>query len=220
MSNQREKFLSDARARWTAAIEAAIGDNLPARSEWTDLTAMRQVMEPFMGEAMGHTFLPTGGGMDMRSVRLGHEKGTLELRPGGRTGYIFKPTSLAINYFAAEPAQSFIFIHCAPLKPTGVYGHPVGDQEEVTEISRGDYRVRPVWDRGYLDHDDGGREIPLPDSARVVCRFLKGSFMIAGNGSLWNGTAHTYDGEHDKLGEAGVRDLIERAIKAKQEPSA
>jgi hypothetical protein len=212
--SNREQLLAAGRERWRTALHEALGDTPATRSEWTDLNEMPNVLAPFMGKGVGHTYLPTGGGMDMVAASVGRERGTLELRPGRRAAYIFKPTRLMIHYFAQAPAQSFVYITTAPLKASGVYDYNIDDMEELVEIAPRDYRERVVWDQGYIGHDECGDEIPIPEDARLALRFLRGHFMIVGHGSVWNGTPHTYDGEHNQLGEQGVRDLIQSVITA------
>lgn len=211
--SKHENFLEEGRERWVAALHEALGKNPAAMSQWTDLDRMPKVLAPFMGQGLNHTYFPTGGGLTMDSVALGHERGTIEFRPtSGEAAYICKPTKLAIHYFANDPAQSFVYLTCAALKPTGTYDYAVDGQEELVETSPGEYHPRVVWDQGFLDHDEYGDEKPLPHGSRLALRFLRGNFMLVGNGSFWNGNAHTYDGEHDKLGEDQVHKLIEQVI--------
>lgn len=208
----REDFLQQGRQRWRDAMAEALGPAPAERSEWTDLEQISTVLAPFTKKGVGHLYLPTGGGQEPTGVRLGREKGTIEFRIGKRTAYVTKPARLVIHYFEEAPAQSFVFIEGAKLKPSGVYDKLTTDSEELVEVSPGDLRERAVWDRGFADMDQYGDEIPLPDSARLIMRFLRGGFAIVGTGSIWNGTAATYDGEHDELGEAEMRKLIQAVI--------
>src|SRR4051812_45586166 len=99
-SDSREAFLAEGRARWRAALREALGANPAATSAWTDLPPMPRVLAHFMGSGVGHTYLPTGGGMEMTAVALGRERGTLEFRAGKKSAYILRPTRLAIHYFS------------------------------------------------------------------------------------------------------------------------
>jgi len=211
MAAGRDEYLEECRQRWGAAMRNALGSSPANRSEWQDPSAMIDVLRHFLGKGVQHTYLPTGGGMTMEGVGLGHERGTIELRPAKRVAYLLKPERMSINYFPQAPAQSFIFITTKPLKQTDVYDHQLSrEQEEVVELGPCDYRPRSAWDHGEVEIN--GQLHDLPGDARLVCRFLGGSFMMVGEGSFWNGHPNTYDGEHDQLGEAKVRALIERII--------
>jgi serine/threonine-protein kinase len=210
----REEYLAEQRAAWVAALQGLFGSSPPERAEWTDLDGMIGVLSQLLKPEMHHVYLPTGGGMSMKSVSRGNERGTLALHPNKRTTYLLKPRKMTVHYFADAPAQSFLFIETDKLEQSGTYDHKIkGGSEELVEIGPGDYRERSVWDAGYDGHDEGGDEIPLPKSAKLVIRFFKGGFAIVGQGSVWNGTAATYDGEHDKLGQEPMRELIDKAIK-------
>jgi hypothetical protein len=212
VTQSNDEFLEQGRQRWRDALATALGPTPLERSEWTDLNQMSAVLGPFTKKGVGHLYLPTGGGQSPTGVRLGREQGTLEFRIGKRTAYVIKPRRLIVHYFNGAPAQSFVFIEGAKLKPSGIYDRLISDSEELVEVSPGDLRDRAVWDRGFADVDEYGDELPLPDSARIVVRFLRGGFAIVGHGSVWNGPAATYDGEHDRLGEAEMRKLIQMVI--------
>lgn len=213
MSSQ-EEFLEGCRLAWSQRMEDLLGAKPAARSEWCDVRSMLEVLAPFLEPNLGHLYLPTGGGQTMTAAQEGNEPGTIEfLMSSGKAAYIFKPRTLSVNYFAEDPAQSFIYIACDKLDPTGVYEHDLEGQEEVVETSPMTYHPRVVWDQGYIGIDQDGEEIPLPDEARLAMRFLGGDAMLVSNGSYWNGNARTYGGEHNRVGEDKVRELVSEMIR-------
>ena len=80
------------------------------------------------------------------------------------------------------------------------------------EIRPGDYRPRSLWDEGNLGYDERGRELPLPKEARLVIRWFGGGVLIVAKGSIWNGIAATYDGRHDRMTPAEVREAIQGCL--------
>lgn len=214
MTDEHEQWLIQQRKAWVAALKQVLGPNPATRSEWTDLDDMVAVLEPLLIKEQHHVYLPTGGGQSMIAVEEGNERNTLALYPNERVRYLLKPRTLTIHYFPDAPEQSFVFIETKKLKPSGIYDHEITDgQEEVLELSPGDYQDRSAWDAGYCGRDEEGDEIPLPDTATLVCRFLEGSFAIVGEGSFWNSASGTYDGEHSQLGQDRMREAIEGGIK-------
>lgn len=67
-------------------------------------------------------------------------------------------------------------------------------REEVVEFSRGKYQDRGVWDRGFLDDNDRGYEIPLARDTRLLVRWLNGRMLFVSNG-----VSVTYDGRDDRM---------------------
>ena len=79
-----------------------------------------------------------------------------------------------------------------------------------------EYYDHELWDRGYMNYDESGREIPLPEDAHVVVRLLRGKILIVAKTSLWNSESATYDGRHDTMTTARIRDIIERSLEPSQ----
>jgi hypothetical protein len=72
---------------------------------------------------------------------------------------------------------------------------------------------RLIWDRGFLDHDENGDEIPIPRHARLTVRWLQGKVLLVAKGSLWNSDPATYDGRHNGMTAAQIRSTIERSLR-------
>lgn len=221
-----EEFHQRARAEWDRAIASITSPGDPPTMVWRGLADIIAALEPFMGDGRNHAHLPTGGGQDFAAVRRAAEPGCLEFRVGRRTGYIVKPELLTLERIDA-PGNSFLLLELDELAPSGVYHvEPDEDEdaeeinrrrlergsEELLELSPGEYEDRSLWDRGFLDYDEDGREVPMPDEARIVVRFFRGSILFVAKGSLWNGSPRTYDGEHDRLSSDMIRATIEGAL--------
>lgn len=220
-----QEFHRERRDAWDRAIASLAGPKSPPTIAWKGRADIAAALEPFMGVNNNHAHLPTGGGMDFEAVRRSAEPGCLEFLAGGRTGYIVKPRKLTLERIDS-PGNSFLLLELDELEPTGTYEDDENEaeneeiekrdrgSEELLELSPGEYEERSLWERGFLGYDEGGREIPMPDEARIVVRWLRGKILFVAKGSLWNGSPHTYDGEHDKLSAVEIRRAIERALAA------
>jgi len=220
-----DDFHESSRAAWDAAVASVIsGPAAPASIVWHGHEAISQALAPFMGENRNHAHLPTGGGLDFLSVGPSAEPGCLEFMVGDRVVEIMKPRSLTLERIDSA-GNSFLLLELDNLDPSGVYDtdenesdgdndaeHAELSSEEVLEVAPADYVSRDVWDRGFLDHDETGDEIPIPDDARLAVRWLKGKVLLVAKGSLWNGDPATYDGRHNGMTAAQIRRTIERSL--------
>lgn len=208
----RDEQLRKFRHRWADAITQTLGTSPQAHTEWMGPSPIVGALAPFEGSGRNHVLIPTGGGMDMESVELAtFEKGCIEISVSERWVWVIKPRLLEFEYIAEDPHQSFFFLHADTMTPTGVY-EEVEESEHVLELSPGDYVSRDIWEQGFVDHDETGREIPIPSSARLVDRWFAGKFMVVAKGSIWNGIPATYDGRHNKMSAAQIREAIGRIL--------
>ena len=70
-----------------------------------------------------------------------------------------------------------------------------------------DYRPLSVWDHGLVDEQ--GRELPLPDTARAVSRWLQpAAFLVVCKASTYNLCNPTYDGRHSLVSEEIFREIM------------
>jgi serine/threonine-protein kinase len=79
----------------------------------------------------------------------------------------------------------------------------ISPYEELVEIDSGKYVERFNWEEGEFDGE------PLPEQARLICRYLRGSFVIFSTRSIYNLVPDTYDGRHDTMSEQEFRTYIE-----------
>jgi hypothetical protein len=207
-----EEFDKRNKGAWGIAIEQAFRGSPPVSGRWEDISSMRRVLKPFMGANLNHTMLPGGGGLDMESIAPSPEPGCLELRPGRRMADMFCPTALFFEYFPESPWNSFFLLEAKALKPCGVYENSDGQYEEVLEIAPGKYVDRCAHDTGVLDYDSVGNPVPVPADARIVSRHLGGKFLIVAKRSIWNRATATYDGRHNRMTSAEIREQIQSVV--------
>jgi hypothetical protein len=119
-----------------------------------------------------HLLLPGGGGMDILKLGLSHERGCIEFSVGPRVAYVVRPQRLIFENIGGSPKDSFFLLELDILAPSGIYQELTLDYEELVETAPAEYLDREAWDRGYVDHDEMGDEIPLPSHARLITRYL------------------------------------------------
>lgn len=212
MSRSREQFLADVRAFWTKAI-ADVGASQMTTVTWTGASRIGEALDHFLGENVNHAHYPTGGGFDWRSREEVQERDCLALKVENRLVDIFRPERMILEHFPDRVQESFLLIELATLEAnpvTGVYR----DSQEYVEVPGYDCFERSVWDAGYIGYDEDGREIPIPEDARLVERWLSGKILVVAKGSRWNSSPRTYDGRHAQMRSDEIRDAIESSIRA------
>lgn len=218
-------FHQQTRHAWASAVNAINPDSAPSLS-WEGISTIRTKLAPFMGPSANHAHLPSGGGRDFLSANASNEERCIDFSVGSHSSYVAKPRRLTLERIALAPAESFLLLELDILHPCGVYEprdrndtadsiyDRVSRYEEVLEIAPREYLDRRIWDDGHLGYDENGDEIPLPSDARLVIRCLRGKILFVCKTSMWNGTSSTYDGRHNQMTAADIRQVIERSIKA------
>src|SRR5262245_18825621 len=163
-----DEFHERSRAAWDAAVARISGPGAAATIVWRGRQEIIQALAPFMGQNCNHAHLPTGGGLDFLSIGPSVEPGCLEFM-SDRVVQIMKPRSLTLERIDSA-GNSFLLFELDDLNPSGVYeadknemdGDNDADRadlssEELLELAPAYYVSRDVWNRGFLDHDDGVR---------------------------------------------------------------
>ena len=190
---------------WKEIIGEIFPTGVPQHCEWSGLNQIVSILNIIGSrENSNHMFYPTGGGMDIESAKLSTEKGCIEIFTG--LTEILKPKCLSFQSFNND-RWNYFRIDTDALQPSGIYGE-VGDEvsEELTELEPLHYVPRSHWDSEEYNGD------PLPKGARVLTRYLKGSFVIFSKSSPYNQHPTTYDGRHDKMNAEQFRSYIEGVI--------
>lgn len=165
------------------------------------------MLAPFAECGANRFLLPTGGGVDVASVRRSSEDGCIELVIRDRMAYVVRPKRVTLEHFPDAPLETFLLVELDELEPTGVYEGLARSVEELIEVDR-EYVERSHWDEGTLGEDEDGDPRPLPRDARLVVRFFGGKIMVVSKGSIWNGIPATYDGRHSRMEAAEIRRQI------------
>lgn len=186
------------------------GETVPDHCEWTDINDIINVLNK-IGKInnSNHTFFPGSGGLDLDSAELSNEPGCIELDLNGLIE-IVKPEKLVYEKIEDNHEWSYFRLETLPFAGSGLYELPKDFYyEEVVELRPGKFISRSAWDAQEYNGE------PLPKSARVVSRLIKGgALVIFKKMSYYNHNSATYDGRHETLGAAGFKQHIMDAFKA------
>jgi serine/threonine protein kinase len=192
---------------WSRIQQQIFPSAIPQRVFWKNVSQVMSILN-ILGEIknLNHTFFPDGGGLDLESARPSIEKGCIELKCNGLV-QIVKPIRLIFESFAADPQWNYFRLETGVLAPKIKHKKRVFSYEPFTEISPGKYVEYSAWD----NNEFNGK--PLPEKARPVTRYLKGSFVIFCKRSFYNKNHSTYDGRHNKMTTDQFRKYIDLCIK-------
>jgi hypothetical protein len=155
-------------------------------------------------------FFPDGGGLDLRDAQFAAETGCALI--DAQLNYIVRPKTLHFEHFPDFPDWSYFYLETAPLPLSGVHETPPSSRsyEELVEVTPGTYVSRAGWDDGMVNLGDG--ETPAPATARLVGRYLGGSFLIVSKASMYN-QIDDYSGSHNRVSPAQFRKTIGEVLR-------
>ncbi|MBS1744009.1 MAG: serine/threonine protein kinase [Bacteroidetes bacterium] len=203
-----EDFNIECSKDWKKIHEQIFGTIIPKHAEWTDIDDIVKVLNTIgIIPNSNHMFFPDGGGLDLEGAKLSHERKCIELLTG--VSYIIKPRVLIFESIDSDLEWNYFRIETDILAASGVYELNADSfDEEVCELTPLQYVDRHHWDEGEYDGEK------LPDTARPIIRYFKGSFVIFKKSSIYNNTTSTYDGRHAKVDANEFRLYIENACKS------
>ena len=148
---------------WRMFQEHLFPHLIPERAEWRRLSDIVTILNLLGQHAeLNHAFAPDGGGLDLRGAAASAEDGCLELRFHPRIAVIVRPRSLHFESFPGFDDWAYFRLETEELESSGVYRNLQSTYEEVLEVSPGRYLPRDLWDQGFLEDPETGKQTPLP----------------------------------------------------------
>lgn len=181
---------------------------VPERTTWTNLESIVSVIsELSKAHSLNHMFFPNGGGHTITEASIAYENGFIALHVGSKIAELLRPKKLTYESFGVDPSWDYFRLEAEPVKPTGIANAVSYDGivEALTEIEPGEYVPYGAWDHGEYNGEE------LPDFARPVSRYLKGSFVFFCTTSIYNrlrGKYDAYSAGHNKMTEDEFREFI------------
>jgi len=189
---------------WQSIQEKVFPAIVPTRVIWEDINDIVEVLKlisPFDG--LNHMLYPDGGGLNLVGCQLGNEHHTIELLTGGAPDLVC-PKRLIFENFGSEADWNYFRLEADNLEPTGI-GSVYKDTEEVLELAPLHYVGAYYWYEGEY------HEEKLPSTARLIRRFLKGSFLIVQRTSPYNGF-DMYNGLHNRMTTGKFRKYVKQKL--------
>lgn len=218
-------------------VNAGLVGNPVDKQVWVNPSEILDVLN-YVGkhEASNHTFMPSGGGLDLTGASTSNEVDLIELNFDG-SAKLVNPTSLIFHAPDDDPRFWYFRLETAKFKPTDVYDNSASTEEfvpwsestqvswstqysgeELVEVSPGYYLSRSHWDESFLGLDEDGYEIPLPEEARLVTRAINGgAYVIFSKSAPYNLISSTYDARHNRMDDQEFLQYIKEILLALKE---
>ena len=158
---------------------------------------------------LNHVMIPSSGGLDLEAVEKANEEGCIYLHMRLET-ILVRPKALAIATYD-KPEWNYILLETEKQQPILGGGDKYG--EVVVEDRPAHYVSADYAQYGVYDYDSGEK---LPEGYKVLCRQLKGSFMIVPKKGGYNNINATYDGRHDKMTSIELYRYVEGLMNGKE----
>lgn len=174
---------------WHEFLHEFFSSPVPEYKEWSSLSDIIDVINLVGSDQHHHVqlFLPTTGTLPLAGAQKSYETGCVELLPfGSKSTYalILHPKRLIFQSVGKDLQWAYFRLETNRLERSTVYENDDSQREELTEISPIEYAPRYAWDYGEYEG------IPL-QNARLVNRYLSGTFAIFAKGSIYNRLSNT-----------------------------
>ena len=194
---------------WEALLINLFHGRIPESRSWTEKKDIIKTLQLLGSKPnLSRVFSPDGGGLDLKGAADSAEPDCIALHFVENPPSIVKPEVLIFQSFDKPYEWAYFRLATKGLDPSGWYENLTGIKEELTELHPGEYIHRSYWDAGYYEFDETGRELPLPGTARIVFRYLSGSFLFFAKASPYNEVLSTDDEGHSKMTQEEFEEYI------------
>mgnify|MGYP001810484099 CR=1 FL=1 len=177
----RELF-NDHMEKWIELLGIIFNNDIPEKFVWQKNEDIIDICNKIGSDlSLCHTIFPKNGDLDLYGAGTSFEQDCIELyfEENKKCVYLIKPNCLIFQSFGNSYDRAFFRIETKKLMPTNTGANHQGLYEELTEIKPGQYVSISHWLRGFYGYGENGAELPLPDGARRITRWISGPLEIA-----------------------------------------
>lgn len=199
-----EDFIQRNLTEWFEIQNILFPFSTPNSVEWTNPNEIVNILNLIAKRnALNHMFYPTGGGNDLIRAEIAAEEGFIALIVSERIADIIKPKKLKYESFGHDPEWNYFWLECEDIQPTGIVNalSYKGMDEYMIELTPGNYIPPDYWE---INEYQGSS---LPDTSRIVNRYIKGNFVFFCKSSTYNNIGSTYEAWQN-MGEMKFRELM------------
>lgn len=178
----------------------------PESTSWNDKDEIVSVLN-IVGSipAYNHMLFSDGGGLDFTNAMSASEKDCIYIYAHGLC-YLIKPKRLIFEGFKYYEWNYFL-LELDSLDP--ILDKNKLFYEELVEDYPAHYVSAQYYQYGVYDYESGSE---LPVDSKLVCRYLKGKFLIVLKIGPYNSIESTYDGRHGDCSSVEFREYIGKII--------
>jgi len=186
---------------WEDTLIKLFPSGIPDSCEWTKVEEIISVLNTIGSISnTNYIFPPIGGVTEIKSSKLSHERGCIEIYTG--IANILKPKRLLFESFN-DAMWNYFRIETSAIPASGVYKNNDGSFEDLVEIEPGRYIKLDYC----VFNEYEGEE--FPDTARTIIRFFEGTFLIFAQSSYFNNVHKKYYPRFNKMNAVEFKSFIE-----------
>lgn len=195
---------------WRFLEKLIFGRCTPRSAVWDDFEDIKYILQVITSSpAYNHMLFSDSGGLDLKGVHNATEEGWLDMIVEPYSIYRIKPKYLYFEYFQNHIEWNYFRIELFN-EPFVLEPPSNGSSYEVLVEDYPAHYVSSVdYCYGVYDYDS---EKPLPESSKLIRRYLGGIFLLVMKFGLYNGINSTYDGRHGDCSNKDLRKYIETLI--------
>lgn len=182
----------------------------PKSAEWITPNSIVSILNQVArSNSLNHMFYPSGGGNTIEKASLYFDNNMIELQVAERMICLLKPRKLTFESFGFDPKWNYFRLEAEEIPPLNIENTVSSDgiYQALAEVSLGNFTSPDCFEYNEFEGN------PLPSSARIVTRYLKGAFVFFCTSSTYNRDTSTYDARHNKMSELTFREYIARNAK-------
>ena len=210
-----EEFRKNNLKEWDKMLNQLFNSHIPENFVWNNMNEIIEKVNFISQDSnLTYTLFPGGGGFDLCGAGTSVEPGCIELYfdEGEQGVSIVKPDRLIFQSFSEPFKFAYFRLEIKELEPSKVYSDRPGSDEELIEISPGEYADMNPSNANYYLHKKTGNEIPLPNTARVVSRHFSGSFVLFAKASPCKDILNADEERFSKMSADTFRENIAEGI--------
>ena len=210
-----EEFRKNNLKEWDKMLNQLFNAHIPENYAWNNMNDIVEKLNIVSQDNnLTYTHFPGGGGFDLCGAGTSIEPGCIELytEENRKALSIVKPDCLIFQSFGEPLKFAYFWLEIKELEPSKVYPRPQEKDEELAEISPGEYIERGFWDEGYYLQKETGNKIPLPDTSRLVTRHFSGSFVLFAKASPYEDILKSDEEMFSKMSADTFRENVAEGI--------
>ncbi len=203
-------------SKWNFINNSIINNTTPYSLSWKDKTQVVQILNQLCTLGFNHTFIPSGGGMDLLNAHDFNEFSNLDsdqdhiiINFGTFSSLqVMKVNKLTLNTVNKDPLFSYFRLEFENIDP--IFPQYVSETDAYLQKHYPD--SPPELNEDLVIYEDQYIQDFEDDSpGRNVSRwFRKGSFLIVSKSSIYNTQiSKAYDSRHNKLSEEQFSEYME-----------
>lgn len=199
--NLNEKYLPTKSLQWEFCLNKIFNFNIPINSTWTNTVGIYEILNLLtLSEGLSHMSLPTGGGTDLKGVKIKSDK-EIELITVDNEQHSLFPKSLEFHSFKNKKSRQYFLLRIKKRKKLTV---------DNSEDSKYYQWLLEDLDDGQIYGNLDYKNINNLSRYKEICYWVDGLIMITGKANIMNQSGLNYLGFGKKHDSKSIKKRFKR----------